>query len=303
MNKLDLNCLPIFIAVVESGNFTAASELLHVTRSAVSKSISRLENSLGVALFQRTTRQQVLTDDGMVLYEYASKALNSLQEASNFLESGKRHVEGKVCITAPRLLGNLYVIPLLIELMNLYPKLEIETLLNDRKMDLQQEGIHIAVRVGKLPDSNQLIAHEVGHHKMILCASPGYLTKNGIPQKISELNSHQLIAYTQVGQVLPWQLYDDHQQEYLYLPTSKFMMDDMQAIMSAVLQGGGIAYLPQWLVQTHIQSGSLKTVLSEYQSASYPISVVWLTTPFLPLKIRVVIDTIREKLPLILMSG
>lgn len=302
MNKLDLNCLPIFIAVVESGNFTAASERLHVTRSAVSKSISRLENSLGVALFQRTTRQQALTDDGMVLYEYASHALNSLQEASNFLESGKRNVEGKVCITAPRLLGNLHVIPLLIELMNLYPKLEIETLLNDRNVDLQQEGVHVAVRVGQLADSNQLIAHEIGHHKMIFCASPDYLTANGTPTALCELEKHQLIAYTQGGHILPWQVYDQAQQEHRYLPTSKLIMDDMQTIMLATIKGAGIAYLPQWLAQEKIHSGQLVEILSGYQSARYPISVVWVATSFLPLKIRVVIDAIREKLALSLRS-
>lgn len=298
MNKLDLNCLPIFIAVVESGNFTAASERLHVTRSAVSKSISRLENSLGVALFQRTTRQQTLTDDGVVLYEYASKALSSLQEASNFLESGKRHVEGKVCITAPRLLGNLYVIPLLIELMSLYPKLEIETLLNDRNVDLQQEGVHVAVRVGQLADSNQLIAREIGHHKMIFCASPDYLMAKGTPMALSELEKHRLIAYTQGGHILPWQVYDQAQQEHRYLPTSKLVMDDMQTIMLAAIKGAGIAYLPQWLVQEKIHSGQLVEVLSDYQSARYPISVVWFATSFLPLKIRVVIDALSEKLAL-----
>ncbi|HEQ1859015.1 TPA: LysR family transcriptional regulator [Providencia alcalifaciens] len=298
MNKLDLNCLPIFIAVVESGNFTAASERLHVTRSAVSKSISRLENSLGVALFQRTTRQQTLTDDGVVLYEYASKALSSLQEASNFLESGKRHVEGKVCITAPRLLGNLYVIPLLIELMSLYPKLEIETLLNDRNVDLQQEGVHVAVRVGQLADSNQLIAREIGHHKMIFCASPDYLMAKGTLMALSELEKHRLIAYTQGGHILPWQVYDQAQQEHRYLPTSKLVMDDMQTIMLAAIKGAGIAYLPQWLVQEKIHSGQLVEVLSDYQSARYPISVVWFATSFLPLKIRVVIDALSEKLAL-----
>lgn len=300
MNKLDLNCLPIFIAVVEAGNFSAAAERLHLTRSAVSKSISRLESSLGVALFLRTTRQQALTDDGMVLYEYASKALNSLQEASNFLESGKHHVEGKVCVTAPRLLGNLYVVPLLIELMNLYPNLEIETLLNDRNVDLQQEGVHVAVRVGKLADSNQLIAHEIGHHRMIFCASADYLIANGSPMQLSELTIHQLIAYRQGGQILPWQVYDQAQQEHRYLPTSKLVMDDMQTIMLATIKGAGIAYLPQWLVQEKIESGQLVEVLSDYQSACYPISVVWGATSFLPLKVRVVIEIIREKLALIL---
>lgn len=302
MNKLDLNCLPIFIAVVEAGNFSAAAERLHLTRSAVSKSISRLEGSLGIALFQRTTRQQTLTNDGMVLYEYASKALNALQEASNYLESGKRNVEGKVCITAPRLLGNLYVVPLLVELMKLYPKLEIETVLNDRNVDLQQEGVHVAVRVGKLADSNQLIAHEIGYHKMIFCASPSYLAEHGIPQQLSELDKHQLIAYTQAGKILPWHVFDQNQQAHRYLPISKLVMDDMQTIMFAALNGAGIAYLPQWLVKENIKTGHLIEILSIYRSARYPISVVWVATSFLPLKTRVVIDAIREKLPLNLTS-
>ncbi|WP_392558287.1 LysR family transcriptional regulator [Orbus mooreae] len=205
--KLDLNCLPIFIAVIEHGNFSAAAQKLHLTRSAVSKSISRLEQSLGVSLFQRTTRHQILTDEGVTFYEYSCKALESITDVQSYLESGKVCVKGKVSITLPQLLGSLYITPLLVDLMANYPDLEIEIILNDNIIDLHREGIQVAVRVGEIRDSSQFIAHQIGNHRMILCASPSYLITRDKPCTIEQLQNHCLIAYTQSGKVMPWHLY------------------------------------------------------------------------------------------------
>lgn len=295
--KIDLNCLPIFVAVIEQGNFSAAAKRLHLTRSAVSKSISRLEKMLGIALFQRSTRHQVLTDEGMIFYEYSVKALESIHHVQSYLESGKLEVKGKVSITLPQLLGSLYITPILVDLMEQYPELQVEIILSDAIIDLPREGVQVAVRVGEIADSSQFIAHQIGNHRMTLCASPQYLANKGEPSTIDELKDHCLIAYAQSGKVIPWYFYDTKQKQSVYLPSSRLIMNDLQTMIPAVLRGFGIAHLPNWLIKSQIQQGLLVEILPKYQSINYPISVVWPKTHSLPVKTRVVIDAIRQHLP------
>ncbi len=146
----DLNAIPVFVTVVESGNFASAAAILHVTRSAVGKTIARLEARLGVALFQRTTRRQLLTEEGEQFYLQCREALERIREAEETLQRGKDEVQGRLRVSLPVLFGQRCVAPLLFRLSQRYPLLKLELHYSDRQVNLLEEGFDLAVRIGSL---------------------------------------------------------------------------------------------------------------------------------------------------------
>ncbi|HBC7428071.1 TPA: LysR family transcriptional regulator [Providencia rettgeri] len=295
--KGEMNSIPIFVTVAESSNFSQAAEKLYVTRSAVAKTISRLEERLGITLFNRTTRSQSLTDEGLLYYEFCRRALNEIKMAEDILEGGKLQVSGKLRVSVPVLLGHLCIAPLLSALAKEHPKLELEISFSDRQVDLTEEGFDLAVRIGELPDSSTLIARHLASHSMIFCASPGYFQQAGEPISLEELAQHEAIAYVRSGRILKWQVKNERGENIEVNPPSRLMMDDMQAIKDIAITGGGIAWLPYWLVREQLASGSLKEILKEHSSASWPIYAVWLRTPRRSLKVRLAIDKLISELP------
>lgn len=175
-----LKDIPVFVAAVEAGSFAQAAVRLHLSRSAVGKSIARLEERLGVRLFQRTTRSQRLTDNGALFYERCLRALEEIRSAESLLETGKHQINGRLRVAMPVLFGRQCVAPLLIELAQEHPGLELEMSFSDRVVDLVEEGFDMAVRNGTLQDSSVLVARKLGEHRMVLCASPDYLQKEVI---------------------------------------------------------------------------------------------------------------------------
>lgn len=198
-----LKDIPVFVASVEAGSFAQAAVRLHFSRSAVGKSIARLEERLGVRLFHRTTRSQRLTDNGALFYERCLRALEEIRGAESQLETGKHQVNGRLRVAVPVLFGRQCIAPLLIELAQEHPGLELEMSFSDRVVDLVEEGFDMAVRNGALADSSVLVARRLGEHRMVLCAAPDYLLKNGQPQTVDDLRQHTAINYTRAGRVLP----------------------------------------------------------------------------------------------------
>ena len=264
--RSDLNAIPVFVAVVECGNFAQAAEKLNVTRSAVGKSISRLEQRLGVALFQRTTRRQALTEEGEVFYLQSRRALDNLRDAENEIQRGKTLVQGRLRISLPVLFGQRCVAPILFPLSQRYPELKLELSFSDRQVNLFEEGFDMAIRIGALNDSSFLKARRLGQHGMILCASPLYLHNQPAPQTAEELHEHLTIG-------------------------------------AAAKSGLGIAWLPDWLVADEIARGELQQILPSSVSGSFAISAVWPEAVWVPQKIRVVVDELLARLPQQLAGG
>ena len=258
-----LKDIPVFVASVEAGSFAQAAVRLHLSRSAVGKSIARLEERLGVRLFHRTTRSQRLTDNGALFYERCLRALEEIRGAESQLETGKHQVSGRLRVAVPVLFGRQCIAPLLIELAQEHPGLELEMSFSDRVVDLVEEGFDMAVRNGALADSSVLVARRLGEHRMVLCAAPDYLLKNGQPQTVDDLRQHTAINYTRAGRVLPWQLMDYDGTSRTFIPRSSLNMDDLQAICDAALAGHGLAWLPCWMVIKEIQQGDLVPLLKQ----------------------------------------
>ncbi|AIX74055.1 MAG: LysR family transcriptional regulator [Mixta calida] len=295
--KSEMNSIPVFVAAAETVSFAQAAEKLHVTRSAVAKTISRLEERLGVTLFNRTTRSQSLTDEGTLYYEYCRRALSLIKTAEDVLEGGKLQASGKLRVTVPVLLGHLCIAPLLSALAHEHPKLELEISFSDRQVDLTEEGFDLAVRIGTLADSSSLIARKLASYTMVFCASPDYLRQAGEPASPEELQRHAAVAYVHSGRILKWQIKNEEDGISEINPPARIMMDDMQAVKNFAVTGGGIVWLPYWLVREQLASGELKAILKDHASGSWPVYAVWLRNPHLPLKVRLAVDKLVSALP------
>ncbi|HDT5462471.1 TPA: LysR family transcriptional regulator, partial [Enterobacter hormaechei subsp. steigerwaltii] len=295
-----LKDIPVFVASVEAGSFAQAAVRLHLSRSAVGKSIARLEERLGVCLFHRTTRSQRLTDNGALFYERCLRALEEIRGAESQLETGKHQVNGRLRVAVPVLFGRQCIAPLLIELAQEHPGLELEMSFSDRVVDLVEEGFDMAVRNGALADSSVLVARRLGEHRMVLCAAPDYLLKNGQPQTVDDLRQHTAINYTRAGRVLPWQLMDYDGTSRTFIPRSSLNMDDLQAICDAALAGHGLAWLPCWMVIKEIQQGDLVPLLKQAPDVRFDVHAVWQQTPHLPLRVRIAIDMLVKRLPAVM---
>ncbi|NQD35933.1 LysR family transcriptional regulator [Permianibacter sp. IMCC34836] len=287
-----------FVQAVEAGSFAVAAERLHQTRSAVGKSIARLELRLGVRLFHRTTRSQSLTESGQLFYERCKRLLAELEAAEAELDAGGREPMGRLRITAPTLLGRLCVAPILSQLVQRYPQLELEMAFTDRVIDLLEEGFDLAVRIGDLPDSASLAARPLGTQQLALYAAPHYLHAHGEPNTADEFAGHSAIAYAGVGPETPWQIRDagGHIQELKVKRRLRF--NDVQAMADAAMAGAGITRLPHWLATTHVQRGELKRLaIADVGSTKMAIHALWPQQRHLPAKMRVAIDALVAEMP------
>lgn len=295
-----LNGVSAFVEVVEAGSFSDAAVRLRVTRSAVGKVIARLEQRLGVTLFHRTTRRQSLTDDGQAYYERCVRALAELNAAEDAIENGRREPTGRLRVSVPVLFGRCCVAPILLGLARAYPRLEIEISFTDRVVDLIEEGFDLAVRVGVLPDSPNLIARRLGIQRMAICASPAYLEMNGRPASAEDLTGHTSVVYGRGGSASPWRVREHDGRVHESHMVGQLRFDDMQAIADAAVAGAGLAWLPCWLIAKHVAAGQLVLVMDSERVMATEIHAVWPQTNRLAAKTRLAIDALVSEIPKLL---
>jgi len=292
-----LNGVSAFVEVVDAGSFSIAAVRLRVTRSAITKTIARLEQRLGVRLFHRTTRRQSLTDDGQAYYEHCVRALRELNAAEEAFDSGRKEPVGRLKVSAPVLFGRHCVVPVLLTLTGVYPRLELEISFTDRVVDLVGEGFDLAVRIGELPDSTNLIARRLGAQRMAIYASPSYLERRGRPADIADLTQHTAIAYGRNGYEARWRMCNvDGGISEIRIP-ARLRFDDLEAIADAAVAGAGLAWLPCWLVAGHVRTGELALVMDSERVMATEIHAVWPIAQRLPSKTRLAIDALVTQLP------
>ena len=292
-----LKGISAFVEAVEAGSFALAAERMRLTRSAVGKSIARLEQRLGVRLFQRTTRSQSLTEDGHAYYERCVRALAELDAGALALDSGKSERVGRLRVSVPVLFGRHCVAPVLLALGRQYPRLTIEISFNDHVVDMVEEGYDLAVRIGKLPDSSTLVARRLGTQRMVICAAPSYLSQHGIPTTVDDLPTHVGIAYGRSGRITPWVVTDNAGHEFNPQVDIRVVFDDLQAITDAAVAGLGLAWLPCWLMAKHAGAGELEMVLNCDNVLPAEIYAVWPQSHYLPTKTRAAIDALAAEIP------
>ncbi|MHB8816271.1 MAG: LysR substrate-binding domain-containing protein [Steroidobacteraceae bacterium] len=300
MIREQLNTIATFVQAAESGGFAAAADRMRVTRSAVGKSIARLEKGLGVRLFHRTTRRQSLTEDGQVFYERCVRALAEIDAAEAALDDGRRTPVGRLRVSVPVLFGRHCVAPVLSNLIHEHAGLQVEIAFSDRVADLVEEGFDLAVRIGTLPASTSLAARRLGAQRMGIGAAPSYLATHGHPENLEQLRGHTAITYGRDGQPFPWPLRNDDGTSTELLFNSRLQYDDLQAIADAAVAGVGIAWLPCWLMAPLVRTGQLNLIFSGEQVVASEINAVWPQTRHLPSKTRTAIHALVQQVPRLL---
>lgn len=297
-----LDGIEVFVAVVEAGNFAAAADKLKLTRSAVGKSVARLEARLDTRLFHRTTRSHRLTQQGQSYYERCQRALAELVAAGEELEAGRQEPLGRVRLTMPVIIGRQLIAPLLFELGERHPQLAFDITYSDRRVDLIEEGIDLAIRSGVLDDSTTLAARPLGRQLMAVYASPGYLAGRPRPACYDELvaqrDAHRFVGYARQGWRQPWRFTgaDGMAFPIEFEVESRFVCDALDVVMDCARAGWGLARVPVWMAACDVEAGRLVRVFEEPRPFGYELNAVWPRARTLPMKVRVVIDLLSDRL-------
>ncbi|MDP9810182.1 DNA-binding transcriptional LysR family regulator [Rhizobium tibeticum] len=254
-----LKALKVFCRIIELGSFAAAARDLGLSPAMVGNHVRALEEWYGTPLLLRTTRQQNLTEEGR---EVAERATAILAEMTALEEVAKRgsDPEGHVRISAPVGIGRYFVAPIMRRLSLQYPKLRVELRLSDQPEDLVRSGVDLAIRNGPLVGGESLIARVVARRPLVLAAAPAYASTSGMPASLDDLRSHRTVRYCRDGRPRPWLFPTDEGLVQLDPPTG-FMSDDIEALRDAAVDGVGITWLPDWLLASHFEDGSLVQVM------------------------------------------
>lgn len=287
----NLNGMLAFVRAAQHHSFAAAGERMGISASAVGKSVARLEEKLGVRLFNRSTRRISLTDEGQLFFERCQQIVAQMEEAEQELSRVSAEPRGKLRVSMPAI-GYRMLLPHLAEFMRCYPQVELELDFSDRMVDLIAEGIDVAVRSGDLPTS-QLMSRRLGPFHFAIVGSPAYFSGNPPPQTPVDLARHACLRYRfpASGQFQPWAVSSE---QPLNLPVA-LSSNNLEALLQAVHQGVGLAYVPEFLVREALKTGELVAVLAEYLDDAGKFSVVWPSSRHMLPKVRVFIDFLTEK--------
>lgn len=282
-----------FVRVVDSGSFTRAAERLGVTRAAISKHVRQLEEHLGVRLLNRTTRQVALTETGATFYERASSILDDMAEAELAASRLNEEPRGVLRVAAPMSFGTLHLANVVGDFMDRWPDVTIQLSLNDRFVDLIEEGFDVGVRIGNLSDSS-LIARKIAPMPVVLCAAPAYLKSRGAPESPEALRKHDCLHYGNLEAGGTWKLEDRSGGVRNVSIASRICVNNGDVLRKVALAGQGIALLPSFLIMGDVKSGDLVQVLPEYRAPESSLFAIYPPNRYLAAKVRVFIDYLVE---------
>jgi DNA-binding transcriptional LysR family regulator len=285
--------MAVFARVAETRSFSAAARSLGMSKSLVSKHVTQLEKSLGARLLNRTTRTMSLTEAGAVFYEHCTRIVEELEEAK--LAVSRLHAEprGVLKITASVAFGTLHIAPALPEFLAAFPDLTIDMVITDRLVDLAEEGFDLAVRITHAPGES-LVARRLAAVNRIVCATPDYFVRRGVPRAPFDLVHHNCLTYTYFDLLGPWRFRGPDGE--ISVPISgNLRLNDDEALSQAVLGGLGVALLPTFIVGRDLQAGRLQSVLSDYIPLEQHIYAVYLPNRHLSVKVRAFIDFLLKR--------
>jgi len=284
-----------FVITAKSSSFTQAAEQLGITKSAVGKSVARLEERLGTRLFHRSTRKLSLTSDGEAYLSSCLSALEILDSAEHMLCKRQDNPAGTVRIDMPASFGRNLMMPVLVDLAHRYPALRLVLSFNDRLIDPVEEGIDLVLRLGELQSTDELIARRLSHQRLFLCATPDYLAKHGTPVDIEALKKHSCIMGFRRGAPLAWRFIPPGKQEIRFTSAGAHQISDGDAILQACLAGIGIAQLPESMASSHIAAGTLVELMAECTPNPVELHIIWPRTKHLIPKVRLIVDELLNK--------
>lgn len=289
-----LHLINVFVAVVDAAGFAGAARKLNISPPAVTRAINELEGHLGVRLLTRTTRVVRVTEDGARYADDCRRILAELAEADDAVSGKHGSPHGRLTITAPVLFGAKFVTPIVTEYLTRYPQVSASCWFMDRIVNMMDEGIDVAVRIGELPDSS-MQAVQVGRVRRVICAAPSYLEKHGIPQTPDELAAHCIVSASAVTPIAEWRLMDQGELRIVKLQARLITTSNDSAVAAAV-GGFGLTRLLSYQVADALRDGLLKTVLTEYEPAALPVHLVHREGRHASPKARAFLDLALERL-------
>jgi DNA-binding transcriptional LysR family regulator len=261
------------VAVVESGTFSAAGERLGVAKSVISRRVSQLEQRLGSRLLHRTTRRLSLTDAGRNFYQRAVQILADLDDAEQGVSTASAELRGKLKVAAPLSFGLAHLSSALTDFLDQHPAIEVNLDLNDRNVNLVEEGFDLAVRIGELQDST-LVARRLGTSRMVTCASRAYLERHGEPLHPDDLQRHTGLQYSNISYKQHWQFVTRDGKTLQAQPQIRIRANNGEALACAAVAGMGITTGPTFILGRYLNEGKLQRILTDYRRPSLGIFAV-----------------------------
>ncbi len=297
-----LTSMRVFVAVVDAQGFSAASRTLSMPLPTVSRKIAELESHLGSQLLIRSTRKITVTDSGRRYYEDVRRILDDIGEAERQVSGEYQLPKGRMAITAPTLFGRLHVLPIVNDFMKIHRDINIQLMLSNHVVDLLEEHIDLAIRIGTLSDSS-MIALEAGSVRQIVCASPGYLSQHGRPHSPNDLAGHQCVTFSKFGAPAEWAFkMPSSKIEHISVST-RLTLNSIQGAVDSAIRDGGPVQLYSYQAAPHVAEGALEIVLEGFEIEPPPVNIVYPQGRLVPQKLRAFVEfampRLRECLALI----
>ncbi len=289
-----LSNMEAFVRVAEAKSFSEAARRLRSSKSLVSRQVAALEAELGARLFHRTTRSLSLTEEGRGYHAQVSRILKDIEEANISVAHAQAAPRGRLRVSAPMSFGILHLGPAIRDFLARFPEVELDLSLNDRYVDLVDEGFDTAIRIGRLSDSS-LVARRLAPLRMVLCASPEYLKAHAAPRDPDDLKRHQCLCYSTNSLTPEWQFVTREGRPWPVAINGRLHANNGDALRCAALQGLGIVYLPSFIVGPDIQAAALVSLLPEYVPTDGGIYAIYPPARHLSPKVRAFVDFLAER--------
>jgi DNA-binding transcriptional LysR family regulator len=291
MDRLD--AMEMFVRIVETGSFSAVARQLGTTQPTVSKQLTALEKRLGTRLLQRSTRRLSVTESGQAYYERCKRIVDAVREAEGTLGRLQTSLTGNLNVNTSIALGEMFVASVILKFQQRYPQIAVELTLNDRFIDLVEEGADVAIRIGRLADST-LVARRLGSTRRLTVATPGYLERRGVPAHPADLADHNCLLYSYLSTGNEWH-FQGPDGEIRVRVSGAFKSNSGHTLLQAVRAGMGIAMGPDWLMHDLLASGEVRAILTEYAPRALDINAVYPSNRLVSAKMRAFVEFLQQE--------
>ena len=289
-----LESMSVLLAVVDAGSLSAAGRKLGMPLATVSRKISELERNLKTQLLIRSTRQLTLTESGRDYVAACRRILDDVQEAERAAAGEYSAPRGELVITAPVVFGRLHVLPVLTEFLQAYPEVDVRLVLGDRVVNLLEDRVDLALRIGTLPDSG-LVATTLGSIRKVACASPAYLAERGVPRHPRDLGAHQCVSFELFATANTWHFQVDRADVVIPIH-ARLVVTTPEAAIDAAISGIGVTCALSYQVESALCAGDLELLMEPFEPAPIPVSFLYSSQGRLPLKLRALLDFAAPRL-------
>jgi DNA-binding transcriptional LysR family regulator len=286
-----LGAMSVFVSVVSAGSFSAASRELRMPLPTVSRRVAELEAHLAAKLLVRGTRKLALTDAGEAYLAACRRVLDAVAEAERGAAGEYNTPQGELVMTAPVTFGRMHVVPVAAEFLATHAQVDLRLVLSDRSLNLVDDHLDLALRVGELPDSS-LVAARIGKVRSVICASPTYLERFGTPRTPEALANHECVSFAALGSAESWRFPDDGEIRV----RSRLVVSTAEAALEAAMCGVGLTRLLSYQVATAVKSGKLVVVLRKFEPAPVPVSLIYVRERRVSGKLRAFLDFATPRL-------